>query len=85
MLPPPTTEARTHALGDAKVALERAKTAVRNARSQWQKEYRNKTLKKEYRADDLHAAHKEMETLVKKSQDGLEGLLETWRKKIEAS
>ena len=40
-------------------------------------------MSKGYRADDLHAAHKEMEALVKRSQDEVDGIWEGWRKKVE--
>lgn len=82
-IPPPTRESRDQALKDAKGAMEKAATAVKNARAVVNKKLSTMKTKKLARPDDVRKALDQMEKLTEKGQKEVKEAFETAKKALE--
>ena len=82
-IPPPTKESRDQALKDAKVAMEKAATSVRNSRESINKKLKTLGNKKVVRPDDLRKALEQMEKIAAKGQKEVKDAFEAAKKALE--
>ncbi|KLJ10903.1 ribosome recycling factor [Blastomyces silverae] len=83
-IPPPTKESRDQSVKDAKAAMDKASTAVRNARGAINKKLKNMGVKKLVRPDDLHKQVEKMEKIAEKGQKEVKDVFEGAKKALEA-
>ncbi|EQL31399.1 ribosome recycling factor [Blastomyces dermatitidis ATCC 26199] len=83
-IPPPTKESRDQSVKDAKAAMDKASTAVRNARGAINKKLKNMGVKKLVRPDDLHKQVEKMEKIAEKGQKEVKDAFEAAKKALEA-
>ncbi|KAL2361227.1 hypothetical protein RJZ56_005879 [Blastomyces dermatitidis] len=83
-IPPPTKESRDQSVKDAKAAMDKASTAVRNARGAINKKLKNMGVKKLVRPDDLHKQVEKMEKIAEKGQKEVKDVFEAAKKALEA-
>jgi ribosome recycling factor len=83
VIPPPTKESREQAIKSAKIATNKAATAVRNARSALNKKLKAMRVKKLIRPDDLHKAIEQMEKIVERGQRDVKDAFEGARKTLQ--
>ncbi|KAK2741044.1 hypothetical protein FQN57_005781 [Myotisia sp. PD_48] len=81
-IPPPTKESREKALKDAKLAMEKALNAVRNARAAVNKKI--KAQSKTVRPDDMRAALDQMEKQTAKGNKTVTDVYEAAKKTLES-
>ncbi|PGH18513.1 hypothetical protein AJ80_04483 [Polytolypa hystricis UAMH7299] len=82
-IPPPTKESRDQAVKDAKAAMDKASSAVRNARGTSNKKLKALGVKKVVRPDDLRKALEQMEKVAEKGQKEVKDVFDSARKVLE--
>ncbi|EEP76618.1 predicted protein [Uncinocarpus reesii 1704] len=82
-IPPPTRESRDQVLKEAKAAMEKASTTVKNARANLNKKFKAAGNKKVVRPDDLHKALEQMEKITAKGQKEVKDAFEAAKKALE--
>ncbi|OJD22714.1 hypothetical protein ACJ73_05938 [Blastomyces percursus] len=83
-IPPPTKESRDQSVKDAKAAMDKASTAVRNARGAINKKLKNMGVKKLVRPDDLYKQVEKMEKIAEKGQKEVKDVFDGAKKALEA-
>ena len=82
-IPPPTKESRDKTVQNAKAAVDKAASAVRDSRGSVHKRLQDMQKKKVARPDDVRKAQDQMEKLTEKGQKELKDLFETSKKALE--
>lgn len=82
-IPPPTKESREQTVQVAKVAMEKAMTAVRDVRGTVHKRLQNAQKKKTSTPDQVHKTHDQMEKITEKAQKDIRSFFESSKKALE--
>ncbi|KAA8642182.1 hypothetical protein EYZ11_007396 [Aspergillus tanneri] len=82
-IPPPTKESREKTVVFAKMAMEKAITAVRDSRSSVHRRLQDMQKRKTARPDDIRKVQEQMEKLTEKGQKEVKELFEVAKKSME--
>lgn len=82
-IPPPTKESRDQTVHVAKLAMEKAANAIRDARGAVHKRLQEAQKKKTATPDQVRKAREQMEKIAEKGQKEVRDLFETSKKALE--